>query len=309
MHGRLPPLNSLRAFAAIARHLSFKRASEELHVTPAALSHQVKGLEANLGVKLFHRGNRHISLTNAGKLIQSDIEEGFASFERALARLQTEKGNRVLVLSAGPAFAAKWLSPRLPRFIEQHPDIDLRVSANLNFSDFTADGVDVAIRFGSGDYPGLFVEPLMEETFLPLCRPALREGPNPIMRPEDLAHHTLIHDDSLATVKGAPTWATWLKRAGLARIDTTHGPRFNHANHALDAAREGGGVLFGRKILASEDILSRRLIAPFDLALKPGLGFFLVCPAGTENRAETQAFRNWIVSEVQAWTAQGNEPA
>lgn len=295
---RLPPLNALRAFEATARHLSFSLAAEELNVTPGALSHQVRGLEDVLEVKLFHRQARAISLTEAGHALYPGVRSGFLSFEDAITQLRRMSDDEILVISVGPSFTAKWLAPRLSRFMAKEPDIDARISANLKRSDFTSDGVDIAIRFGKGDYPGLHVEWLMGEAVLPLCTPQLREREQ-INEPSDLDRVTLIHDESISVMSDGTTWADWLEVAGTNGVDASRGLRFNLADHAIDAAVEGAGVVLGRRVMAEADLRSGRLVAPFELELAvEGLGFFLVCPLGTENRKPVRAFREWIIAET-----------
>jgi LysR family glycine cleavage system transcriptional activator len=296
---RMPPLNALRAFEAAARHLSFSRAADELNVTPAALSHQIKGLEAFLELKLFHRRTRQIDLTDAGRLILPDISDGFANLRRAVQLLNQRRDHNVIVVTAGPAFTAKWLAPRLYRFAAAHPDVDLRIAANLALANFTDDGIDAAIRFGSGNFPGLYTEMLFEDVMLPMCSPALLEGPDGIRTPSDLVRHTLIHDESLIHIApDAPNWRGWLKTAGISGIDADRGLRFNLADHAIDAAIEGAGVVLARKILAQRDLDAGRLVEPFGLELCVKRAFYFVCPAGHEKRRIVEIFREWLADEV-----------
>ena len=294
----LPPLNALRAFEATARHLSFSRAAEELNVTPAAVSHQVKALEETLGTSLFRRLNRAIELTDAGRLLFPDLQEGFQRIGEAVAKLDRLSDDRVLVISTGPAFSAKWLAPRLYRFLEQYPEIDARISANLGRSNFGADGVDVAIRFGGGEYSGFHVEPLVEDSLLPLCSPALLARGPALKTPRDLRRHVLIHDDSLSFRENHPGWAEWLKAAGVRGVDASRGLRFNHADHGIDAAIEGAGVVLARKVMAAGDLRLGRLVAPFALEIPVGLAFYLVTPRGAETRPKTAKFRDWIEREM-----------
>ncbi len=301
MRRPLPPLNALRAFEATARHLSFSKAAEELHVTPAALSHQIRGLEDLLGLKLFLRRARAIELTSAARLIYPGIRTGFENLREAVEQLERGKQDRVLVVSATPGLTAKWLVPRLYRFLAKHPEIDTRITASVGYANFTSDGVDVGIRLSSGVHPELHVEKLSDEWLLPLCSPRLLEGEQPLGSPHDLAHFTLIQVDLPGVV---PTWNDWLRVAGIEGIDTMRGLRLNVADHALDAASEGVGVVLGYKVVASHDIGLGRLVVPFGPEmLVPGRSYHFVCPKGQEKRPAIKAFRDWVFAEIEETSA------
>ncbi len=298
---RLPPLNALRAFEAVARHRSFKRAADELFVTPAAVSHQIKTLEDFLGFPLLDRASRTMELTEAGRRCFPGIHAGFESMRAALAQAGTRGEDARLVVTAGPAFTSKWLAPRLRGFAEEHPRIDTRISATLSFSDLSADGVDVAIRFGSPrkienlDRTSLYVERLVEESVLPLCSPDLTAGDAPAASPQDLATLPLIHDDSLRAIEpGVPDWAAWLDAARVHGVDAGRGLRFNHADHALQAAVDGAGVVLGRRVLATPDLAKGRLVTPFGPELRSGLWFHFVCPLAKVDHPSVAAFRLWL---------------
>jgi LysR family glycine cleavage system transcriptional activator len=296
MRRPLPPLNALRAFEATARHLSFSRAAQELHVTPAALSHQIRGLEDILGLKLFHRRARSIELTPPARLIYPGVQAGFEAIREALDRLGRGREDRILVVSAAPGLTAKWLVPRLYRFLALNPDIEARISASIAFANLGSDGVDVGIRLSSGAHPELYVEKLSDEWLLPLCSPRLLDGERPLRSPQDLAHFPLIQVDLPGVV---PTWADWLGMAGIAGIDTSRGLRLNVADHALDAASEGVGVVLAYKMVAARDIILRRLVAPFGPQIPvPGRAYYFVCPRGQEKRAPIKAFRDWLFAEI-----------
>ena len=297
MSYRLPPLNGLRAFEATARHLSFTKAASELNVTPAAVSHQVKGLEEFLGITLFKRLNRAVELTAAGKLCFPGIRDGFETLDRAVGQLYPDPDDNVLVVSSGPAFAAKWLAPRLYRFVEQYPQYDARISANLHRSAFGIGGIDIAIRFGDGNYPEEHVELFLEDRMTPMCAPSLLGGSKPLRSPADLKFHTLIHDDSLAHMVDEPYWRSWLEQMGIVDVDPDRGPRFNHADHALDAAIAGSGVVMGRTALAGPDLQAGRLVAPFDLWQKSTRAFHFVCEKASLGLPKIQAFRSWLWEE------------
>jgi len=302
------PLNALRAFEAAARHLSFVKAADELHVTPAAISHQVKSLEDFLGVQLFRRLPRGLLLNDAGQLFLPELREGFAQLDKAVERVRESDARGPLMISVAPAFAAKWLVPRLERFSAAHPDIDVRISARLAVIDFQRDAFDAAIRLGRGNYPGLESTKLFDESVTPLCSPRLLEGEFPLRKPEDLQHHLLLHDDSLEFDASAPKWSSWLKAAGIKDIDSTRGPHFSHPDHALQAAIDGAGVVLGWRYLATADLAAGRLIAPFDLALPLDLGFFLVCPETHAERPKVALFRQWLLDEVRRARSMGLDP-
>jgi len=305
---QLPPLNGLRAFEATARHMSFTKAAEELNVTPAALSYQVRQLEAFLQVKLFERLNRSIALTEQGRMIFPGLRGGFEQMDQAMGRLRRQAATKVLVVSAGPAFSAKWLAPRLYRFLQRHPDLDPRISANLNISDFEKEKIDVAVRFGGGNYPGFFSEKLLDEFVTPMCSPDLLSDsqPHPMTTPEALRHHTLIHDESISSfLPQTPTWETWLKAANIDDIDLSRGLHFSIADHGLDAAVAGAGVVLGRMVLAHTDLKSKRLVTPFELRLPAHAGFHIVCPHAAREEPKTAAFIAWLQDEAAADRAAG----
>jgi LysR family transcriptional regulator, glycine cleavage system transcriptional activator len=297
----LPPLNALRAFEATARHLSFSKAAEELHVTPAALSHQIRGLEDLLGLKLFIRRARSIELTEAARLIHPGIRSGFESLRVAIDQLDQGRRERVLVVSSTPGLTAKWLVPRLYRFLEQHPDIDTRITASVGYANFDIDGVDIGIRLTSGVHPDLYVEKLSDEWLLPLCSPRLLEADPPLRAPADLPRFNLIQIDLPGVV---PTWEDWMQMAGIEGIDTRRGLRLNVADHALDAASEGAGVVLGYKVVASRDIGLGRLVAPFGPEIPvPRRSYYFVCPKGDEKRPAIKAFRDWVFAEIEETSA------
>ncbi len=301
MRRPLPPLNALRAFEATARHLSFSKAAEELHVTPAALSHQIRGLEDLLGLKLFIRRARSIELTEAARLIHPGIRTGFESLRVAIDQLDQGRKDRVLVVSSTPGLTAKWLVPRLYRFLTKHPDIDTRITASVGYANFITDGVDIGIRLTSGAHPDLYVEKLSDEWLLPLCSPRLLEADPPLRSPADLPRFNLIQIDLPGVV---PTWEDWMQMAGIEGIDTRRGLRLNVADHALDAASEGAGVVLGYKVVASHDIGLGRLVAPFGPEIPvPGRSYFFVCPKGDEKRPAIKAFRDWVFAEIQETAA------
>ena len=303
MARQLYPLNALRAFEAAGRHSSFVKAGDELHVTPAAISHQVKGLEEFLGVQLFRRLPQGLLLTAPGQSLLLGLRDCFARLDKAIERVKQSDARGPLAISVAPAFAAKWLVPRLERFSARHPDIDVRISASLAVIDFRKESFDAAIRLGRGVYPGLRAARLFDEALTPMCSPRLLAGDHPLRRPDDLRHHLLLHDDSLDFDDAAPKWGGWLETAGVAQVDPTRGPHFSHPDHSLQAAIDGAGVALGWLHLAAADLAAGRLVAPFDLALPMGLGFYLVYPEGHAARPKVVKVRAWLLAEVAATNA------
>ena len=303
MHSLIPPLNALRAFEAAARHLSLTRAAAELRVTAGALSHQIRGLEELLGVKLFERRVRAIALTPAGKLLYPGLQTGFAQIREAVAGLDPKIGERVLVISAPPGFTAKWLVPRLYRFTAAHPEIDVRVSSSAVYADFARDGIDVAVRnlpLDAKHEAGLVIEKLIEVSVVPVCSPRLVATHGPFARPAALKRVPLIHDDTLVHLPEYPTWAAWFKAAGVDGVDVSRGLRFNSTDHALDAASEGAGVLLAHDLPAYDDLRTGRLVIAVPPALATGRGYHLVCPKSRSERAHVGAFRAWLRQELTA---------
>lgn len=294
MADRLPPLTALRAFEAAARHMSFAKAADELFVTPAALSYQIKSLETELGTQLFHRLNRAVSLTEAGRALAPGTADAFASLTAAWRNALRLQNNTVLTVTAGPAFTSKWLAPRMYEFAQEHPEVELRFAAGLRIADFDRDEVDVAIRFSVDAPKDLHSEPLIDEWLTPMMTPALAAQ---IETPADLVNHTLIHDDSIAFVPQPCDWVAWARESGTA-LDTDHGPRFSQADHALDAAMSGAGIVLGRVSLATRALESGRLVAPFKLGLITKAKFRFVCPKGHETKPNVAAFRNWMFREI-----------
>ena len=295
MNQRLPSLNALRAFDAAARHMSFQAAAKELHVTPAALSYQIRQLEEGLDLKLFTRLNRAVELTQEGKLIRPYIREGFAQFAEAIQRLNRKRTSNVLNISAGPALTSKILAPRLHDFVLKFPEIDARISATLGLVDLKHQEFDIAIRFGKGDYEGCTSVKLFDEYVIPLCSPSLLEGPNGIREPQDLTKHTLIYDDTHINQIEIANWETWLKAAGKEGLIANSSLHFNSADHALDAAAAGAGIVLGRELLAKGDINAKRLVAPFKLKLKTEFSFYAVFLENRADESNIKRFCDWLI--------------
>lgn len=311
---RLPPLNALKAFEAAARHLSVKKAAAELNVTPAAVSHQIKSLEEYLGVPLFHRQNRALALTEPARACLPKLREGFDSLAQAVERVRAYKGGGMLMVSAAPSFATRWLMPRLHRFMESHPEIDVRVSARLRqaaagarrgsvaeratVDAWLADS-DIAILYGRGDYPGFHVDKLFALTITPICSPRLlTDAEHPLLKPDDLRHQLLLHDDTGELYDGETFWEVWLKAAGVEGVDIGRGSHFSHAVLAFEAAAEGHGVVATMPVLAEADLNAARLVTPFALRVPLVSAYYLVCTREAMARPAVSAFRDWLLREA-----------
>lgn len=296
MIDRLPPLTALRAFDAAARHLSFAKAADELNVTPAALSFQIKSLEDHLGAPLFRRLNRAVELTEAGRHLAPGAEEGFATLRAAWRAAQRVIDQSNLTITAGPAFTAKWLAPRLFRFAQAHPDIDLRFSATLRVLDFNRDDVDAAIRFGMGDEAsGLFSQRVHDEWLTPMMTPKMAAR---YPTPTDLLSAPLLHQEDTRFLNDSIGWSAWFRAAGLPE-PTPGGARFSQADHAIDAAVAEAGVVLGRISLTEMDLCAGRLVAPFPVALTTDAHYRFVCPKGMETRPQIRAILDWILEETK----------
>ncbi|MCL4105092.1 UNVERIFIED_CONTAM: hypothetical protein GTU68_018799 [Idotea baltica] len=295
MSDRLPPLTALRAFEAAARHMSFAQAAAELNVTPAALSFQIKSLEEHFGQPLFRRLNRAVELTEAGRTLLPGTTEGFQALGQAWRAARRITDTTTLSVTAGPAFTAKWLAPRLFNFAQAHPEIDLRFTASLRMMDFERDEVDVALRFGYGPDEGVFARPIISEWFTPMMTPEMAMR---LKTPKDLEDTTLLHQDDISFMNPPCNWQSWCKVAGLS-APSTHGPRFSQADHALDAALAGAGVVLGRISLAQKALREGRLVAPFKIALMTKAHYRFICPQGAETRPQIAAFLEWVLSETQ----------
>ena len=293
----LPPVNALRAFEAAARHLSFKLAAEELNVTPAAVSHQVKALEDLLGVPLFHRLTRALQLTEAGQVALPALTEGFDKLVEGAKRMRAYSDSGVLTISVSPSFGSMWLVPRLDRFRSRYPDIEIRIDGTDRLVDVTSGEVDVALRYGPGNYKGGRVDFLFSQFNTPVCSPALLEGDNALLRPEDLRHHTLLH---IEWKDADASWRMWLMAAGLHDIEPTRGPHYTQESMAVQAALDGQGVALVGDRLVSDHLAAGRLACPFHSDLKTPLKFsYYLLNARNGTTRKVAAFRDWLLGEVQ----------
>ncbi|GEQ97561.1 LysR family transcriptional regulator [Iodidimonas gelatinilytica] len=296
------PLNALRAFEAAARHLSFKKAADELSVTPAAVSQQIRTLEDYLGIQLFRRTSRALILTERAQESLEALRQGFDLIEDACSVLQSPADDNVLSLSVSPSFAAKWLIPRLQRYYEDNANVVVKIAATNELTDFSREDTDLAIRYGAGHYPGLFVEELMREEVFPVCSPALLEGDTPVRTPCDMGHVTLIHDDSSLDDESNPTWPMWLKAAGVKVGEGQRALHFNQTALAIEAAIAGRGVALAKRTLAESDLKQGRLVRPFRQSHPVDFAYYMVCPEQKKNLAKVSSFMAWLREEAgQSW--------
>jgi len=319
MHDRLPPLTALRAFEAAARHLSFARAADELNVTPAALSFQIKSLEEHLGVQVFKRLNRSVELTEEGLLLQPGVTSGFEALQLAWRTVQNRLDTTTLTVTAGPGFTAKWLAPRLFDFAQANPDIELRFSASLKLMDFSRDDVDVAIRFGQSlDSEDLYSRTIIDEWMSPMVAPSLMKK---LDQPSDLTKIPLLHQEDTRFLKPSRGWSAYFATIGAQPPDAA-GTKFSQADHAVDAALSGAGAILGRISLTEVHLREGRLVMPFKHAIRANAAYRVVCPKGSETRPQVARFfalicelRNFLFQTeflflqfhnaqiVSAWTA------
>jgi len=292
MRARLPPLNALKAFEAAARHESFTRAAEELCVTQGAVSHQVKALEAELAVKLFNRERQRLIITEAGRDYLTVVRDALDRIAVGTERLLQRQSAGVLTVSTSPDFAAKWLVHRLGHFAEAHSGIDLRVSATLHHVDFAREEVDLAVRHGDGNWPGLETVRLSPEQLFAVCSPKLLTGRRRLMKPSDILKYPLIHMDSRAD------WAKWLQAAGLEEAAVIHGPVLNRASMVIDAAINGQGIALARTTLSAWDLINGRLVRPFPETLRLSKTYWIICPKATAALPKIATFRDWLLAEA-----------
>lgn len=274
-------------------------AADELAVTPAAVSHQVRQLEEYFGVALFRRSVRSIRLTDSGAALLPFLSEGLDRFEQGCHGLATVDMETPLVISSSPVFAGRWLVRRLSLFNAVHPDITVRLDGTLSIANFTSDGVDAAIRFGAGPYPGLYTKALVNEDVVPVCSPDLIENSHPLRTPSDLKHYTLLHVDWMAAAGMQPDWAMWLKAAGASDVDSHKGPVMTSDTLVLEAAINGGGVALIAEFLARSELESGQLIKPFDLVLPSDHWYWFVCPTENLERPKVKAFHDWLVEAIE----------
>ena len=296
---QLPPLNGLRAFEAAARHLSFSRAAEELFVTPAAISHQIKGLEDFLGVTLFNRLTRTVTLTQKAQSVLPLVTDAFDKFDIATRQLKENESSGFLTVTTAPTFGAKWLLQRLGDFSEAYPDITVRLDARNEMVDFDRDGVDIGIRLGSGNYPGMRVDQLFLEKVVPVCHPKYLKGKDALHTPSDLNNVTLLHVDWGKISGPLPDWQMWLASAGIEDVNATKGPTFTVEGMAISAAVKGAGVALASTYAVEEELESGQLVIPFSHTLLAEAAYWLVTPERKANHPRIKAFREWILKTAR----------
>jgi LysR family transcriptional regulator, glycine cleavage system transcriptional activator len=296
-------LNALRAFEASARHQSFSAAANELHVTPAAVGQLVRALEDWLGTLLFHRntsGRVRLVPTEAAEQALPDIRAGFNRLTMGLERLKERSKSAVLTVTVSPAFAAKWLLPRIESFHAAHPDTDLRLDTSLKPVDFVAQRVDIGVRYGAGQWPGLNAEMLMDEEIYPVCSSKLLRERRRLLKPADLLHETLIHDLSMDGHAGFPTWEAWLSKAGVKARPDKHGMKINNSAAVLQATVEGQGIALARSVMARDDVASGRLVRLFPkMSFASPLGYYVVYRPECASLPRLTAFRDWLFKEAE----------
>jgi LysR family glycine cleavage system transcriptional activator len=294
MRRSLPPLNALRSFDAAARHQSFTRAADELCVTQGAVSHQVKALETELGLQLFKRERNGLLITDAGRDYLAVVRDIFDRLELATDRLLQRQRSGTITVTTSPDFAAKWLVGRLGRFAEAYPDIELKLAALMHRVDFAREDMDLAIRHGDGQWPELDAVNLSAEELFPVCSPSLMTSRGGLHKPEDVLKFPLLHLDDRRD------WSRWLEAAGHSGEGLLHGPILNHASMLIDAAIDAQGIALARTMLAANDLITGRLVRPFQAAIPLRNTYWIVCPKATRSLPKIVAFRDWLLEEVTA---------
>ncbi len=297
---RLPSLNALRAFEAVARKLSFARAAEELFVTKAAIAQQVRLLEEEIGAPLVERSGRGLKLTEAGAAGAGPLADGFAMLARAARAMREARGRSFLVLNATPSLAATWLVARIVKFKSRHPEIDVLVDANPSDDALDRGAADAMIRWGDGDFPDASTVRLFKDEVFPVCAPQLVSGEPPLRVPADLARHMLLHLEWSPVHQSWPTWADWLKAAGAPTVDASHGVFFNQMSMAIGAAAEGQGVALASSATAADGLASGRLVAPFEVSMRTPFGYYFLCRPSEAESPRIRALRDFLVEEAVA---------
>lgn len=289
---RLPPLTALRAFEAAGRHANFARAAAELNITPAAVSQQVRSLEDFLGVRLFTRRARGVELTPAGTEYARSLGLLLDQLALATERVRRIEEPRKLTIATTPSFAARWLMPRLTGFLERHPEYDVRLSTSNAVADFARQDIDVAIRYGSGSWPGLKAQLLLAAELFPVCSPSFGRGSRPLRVPADLRPRTLLR-------LALDEWPKWLEAAGLGSR-RAEGPQFSDIGLLTQAAVAGQGVALGQSVIVADDLAAGRLMTPFTLRIPSGMAYYLVAPPQMFQSPKLAAFQRWLRQEIAA---------
>jgi LysR family glycine cleavage system transcriptional activator len=293
---KLPALNALRTFEAAARHESFSRAADELFVTHGAVSHQMRALEEELGVALFARTGKRVRLTDAGNRYAKSVRAALMTLADATRDVRSGERTRRLVVSSSPSFSARWITPRIGSFMDRHPEVDVDLLSTNALADFSRDDVDVAIRYGRGNYPDLHVELLLDEVAFPVCSPTFNGGQLP-KTPADLLHVPLLRSDT-------DLWRPWFEAAGLPdATEPRRGVLFDDSSNLLLAAGDGQGVALARSSIVMQELVAGRLVRLFDVEAASPWSYYFVCPPPLMTSARVQAFRAWIFEEVKRFRA------
>lgn len=295
---RLPPLDLLLTFEAAARHLSFTRAAEERFVTQSAVSRQIRALEESLGVPLFRRAHRRIQLTEAGEELATACNRLLGGLRETVERLRNPQGRRALIVTTMPGLASLWLIPRLSRFMQLQPDVDVRLDVTYERRDLVADDIDVAIRYGRSDgHDGI---KLFEEEVIPVCSPALlRRTGLPLAQPSDLAHFTLLRVDNAAGAGVLQDWAPWLTALRIPELDARALLSFSNYDEVIAAAIHGQGIALGRRPLVDSLLENGTLIAPFAGSFASARAYFILVSPASARRPETRALVDWLIDEAR----------
>ena len=296
---RLPSLNALRAFEAVSRHLNFRKAAEELHVTKGAVSQQIKLLEGDIGIALVRRSNQGLTLTEAGQSALKELRGGFEQLAVAAQKMREAGSSRLLMVSAPPSFSAMWLVARLERFKRAYPEIDVLLDTTNSAVDLEHGNLHAAISFSTGHFPDMHAVRLFDEHVFPVCSPSLLEGPHPLRSLADLRHQTLLHLEWTPTECKWPDWQAWLMAAGAGDVDHTRGPRFTWHAMSLQAAVQGQGVALASTPIVNDDLAAGRLVCPFDRSISTRFGYYLVCLPELAATRKIQAFREWLLHEAE----------
>jgi LysR family glycine cleavage system transcriptional activator len=301
---RLPPLNALRAFEAVARHSSFARAAQELHVTKAAVAQQVRALEQEIGARLVERNGRGLQLTESGSAGAATLADGFALLAKAARAMREGDGRRFLIINSAPSFAATWLVGRIGKFKARHPETDVLIDANPIDEALESGDADALIRWGAGEFPDLAATLLFKEDVFPVCAPDLVAGADPLRSPEDLSRQTLLHLDWNPAHASWPTWSDWLNAVGARHVEATHGVFFNNMAMTLRAAAQGQGVALTSFAIAADELAAGRLVAPFETSVSTPFGYYFVCRPDEANSPRIKALREFLSEEAALSSAE-----
>lgn len=296
MSRKLPPLKAIKVFEAVARLSSFTKAAQELCVSPAAVSQQVKIMEDFFSIQLIDRSQKQLRLTAAGKAYYPLVNEGFERLSEASHSLITFKSPNHLKISSMPSIASKWLAPNLFKWCDKYPEIETHVLAQYREVDFLNEDIDFRVCYGAGNYQDACVHELFVDRLHPVCSPSLMRGENPLTTPMNLKHHTLLHVCWEDERTHEPGWPEWLEAAGVEGVDTEKGHTFNVFSLAVEAALDGRGILLGQEMLVADDLAAGRLVKPFELSLPLPEAYYVIYPKQDVYKAYSEDFLKWLLS-------------